>query len=314
MEARLPPRLTTSLSVSSSISISFSFSTILLLLTAFVLSPALAQDVHLLPTAASSAFPACALSCTTLQQAQDGCVPPAAPVSNQATYVNCFCQSALLTTLHTTPDSVCDTSCTSESDRQLLMTWYNNYCSSGGQDTGTPTTTTTAASAATTTASTADTPGPPSWMSTHWRWVLMVIVLFVGFTTIGLVGTWYKRRYDEKHQGLYHGEDNNRLGQASGKNRSTGFLFGSNQHSNSSPGASGSAIGNNPEMWGPHQATVHTRVAPVDDPGFVASSSRTDISSAHTLVGPGPGPGSTSRNGGVNPGSGSRLHKEPVSE
>lgn len=159
MEARPPPRLTTSMSVSFS---SISFPTILLLLSTWALSPALAQDVRLLPTAASSTFPACALSCATLQQAQSGCVPPAAPVSNQATYVSCFCQSALLTSLHTTPDSVCDSSCTSESDRQLLMTWYNNYCSSGGNPGSGTQTTTTAAAAATSTTVNAY-PAPPSW-------------------------------------------------------------------------------------------------------------------------------------------------------
>lgn len=160
MEARPPPRPTTSVSVSFS---SISFPTVLLLLSTWALSPALAQDVHLLPTAASSTFPACALSCTTLQQAQSGCVPPAAPVSNQATYVSCFCQSALLTSLHTTPDSVCDSFCTSESDRQLLMTWYNNYCSSGGNAGAGTQTTTTAAAAATTSTTVNANPAPPSW-------------------------------------------------------------------------------------------------------------------------------------------------------
>jgi hypothetical protein len=165
MEARLPSRLRASWSLSLS---SLSFTTILVLLT-FVLLPAVAQNVQLLPTAASSTFPACALQCTTLQQAQTGCVPPAAPVTDQAIYVSCFCQSALLTTLHTSADSVCNTQCTSTSDRQLLTTWYQNYCSSGGKDGGEPTTTTTAAAAPATAKSTTSTatanlyPAPPSW-------------------------------------------------------------------------------------------------------------------------------------------------------
>lgn len=144
----------------------------------------------------------------------------------------------------------------------------------------------------------------------------MIIVLFVGFTTLAIVGMWLKRRYDDKHQGLYHGEDSG-LRQP-GKGSSTGFLFGSNHNNNSnSPGASGSAI-SRPEMWGPHQATAHMReidIAPVDAPSFVASSSRTEVSSANTLVGPGPAPGSprttTARNSGVASTSGTKSQESP---
>jgi hypothetical protein len=92
----------------------------------------LASAQVLVPQAASNSFPACALSCTTLLSAQGGCVPPAAPVTDQAIYVSCFCQSALLTTLHTSPDGTCDPYCTVESDRQELMAWYNNFCATGG--------------------------------------------------------------------------------------------------------------------------------------------------------------------------------------
>lgn len=92
----------------------------------------LASAQVLVPQAASNSFPACALSCPTLLSAQGGCVPPAAPVTDQAIYVSCFCQSSLLITLHTSPDGTCDSVCTVESDRQELMAWYNNFCASGG--------------------------------------------------------------------------------------------------------------------------------------------------------------------------------------
>lgn len=86
----------------------------------------------LVPQAASNDFPACALSCTPLLEAQGGCVPPAAPVTDQAVYVSCFCQSALIAPLHSSPDGTCDQWCTVESDRQELMAWYNNFCAAGG--------------------------------------------------------------------------------------------------------------------------------------------------------------------------------------
>lgn len=91
---------------------------------------------NILPSAASSTFPECGLSCTVLTQAQASCES-----AGQSTWVSCFCQSTLLTSLKTS-GSLC-TSCTSTSDQALLSTWYNNYCSSGGQGTGSSDTTTT---------------------------------------------------------------------------------------------------------------------------------------------------------------------------
>lgn len=93
----------------------------------------------LVPQAASNNFPACALSCSSLLDAQSGCIPPAAPVTDQAIYVSCFCQSTLLTTLHSSPDGTCDQWCPVESDRQELMAWYNNFCVAGGAVSGSTT-------------------------------------------------------------------------------------------------------------------------------------------------------------------------------
>lgn len=98
-----------------------------LLFTLF--STAWAADKNLIPTSPSSSFPACGLSCSTLTSAQDSCT--ASP--DQASWFSCFCQSALLTSLKST-GSVC-ANC-GASDQALLSTWYNNYCNSGGTDTG----------------------------------------------------------------------------------------------------------------------------------------------------------------------------------
>ncbi|KAF3387711.1 hypothetical protein F1880_001372 [Penicillium rolfsii] len=163
----------------------------------------------ILPSAASASFPQCGLSCTVLTQAQSSCEAAA-----ESTWVSCFCQSALLTTLKTS-GSLCS-SCTSSSDQSLLSTWYNNYCNSNGQDTGSTSTTTdtttaaTSASTATATAgkSTSNTSAVDqnkSWWSTHYQWVIMLIVLAIGFSAIAAGGLWLKRRYDAKRPGLYHG-------------------------------------------------------------------------------------------------------------
>ncbi|KAL3435565.1 hypothetical protein BDV09DRAFT_167305 [Aspergillus tetrazonus] len=218
----------------SAISGSWPFAPSLSLSTFFYLSLALttsilAQDVQLRPTAASSSFPACGLTCSVLAQADDSCTPPTAQVTNQETYVSCFCQSDLLKNFRTTADGTCDDTCTSTEDRQLLQQWYVDFCNSGGgtesnsgstedstsnsnsennsgsgnnSNNGTSNANSAADSSGSSAAS--GKAGPKSWWDGHYQWVIMVIVLAVGFTVIAIVGVWLKRRHDKKHPNLYH--------------------------------------------------------------------------------------------------------------
>lgn len=112
--------------------------------------PVSAQDTFsFLPSAASSTFPACGLSCQLLLEAQSACVPPQAGVSNTDTYISCFCQSSLISGLPYTA-SMCPT-CTTASDQQLLINWYKNYCAGGFRATLTASATTTTSSVTSTT-------------------------------------------------------------------------------------------------------------------------------------------------------------------
>src|SRR4030081_1619708 len=90
--------------------------TTLLFTTVVFIATAAAQTI--LPSTASTSFPACALSCSLLIQAQNSCIPPTAPVTDQYFYDLCFCQTPLLSQLHASPDGTCDAYCTVESDRQ----------------------------------------------------------------------------------------------------------------------------------------------------------------------------------------------------
>lgn len=126
--------------------------------------PVSAQDTFsFLPSAASSTFPACGLSCQLLLEAQSGCVPPQAEVTTSDTYVSCFCQSALISGLPYTA-SMCPT-CTTASDQQLLINWYKNYCAGGFRSTLTTSATATTSTVSSTTtgintASATDTSSP----------------------------------------------------------------------------------------------------------------------------------------------------------
>ncbi|KAL5359254.1 hypothetical protein BJX96DRAFT_174198 [Aspergillus floccosus] len=183
----------------------------------------------LVPTAASDTFPQCALSCSALNSAQSLCIPPTAPATGRSTYVTCFCQSNLLVQLKTSPDGTCNDVCTDASDRTTLQKWFSDFCASGGNLQSTDNTdnsnnnananantNTNAASTATAKAHN-NSPAPPSWWSGHYQWVVMVIVLIIGFALLTVLGVWLKRRHDAKYPGLYHG--------ASGSANNSGVLF-----------------------------------------------------------------------------------------
>jgi len=161
------------------------FTTLLALLTSSLAS---AQIL------AQEGLPACAQSCTLLNQAAQACSGTAS--ANQATWA-CFCQSGYLTSLYSSPSGICDAFCTDPSQNQQVMTWYTGNCGtdngasehaddgSGGQNTATaaPTTSTaTPGAPATTTRGTATSASSSagaqtgnrqqedegSWWDNHW--------------------------------------------------------------------------------------------------------------------------------------------------
>jgi hypothetical protein len=81
-------------------------------------------------TNGNSQFPACAQSCQLVNQAAQACGGTAN--SDQGTW-GCFCQSAYLKPLYTSPAGICDATCPNAADSQQLMTWYKSNC---GTDNG----------------------------------------------------------------------------------------------------------------------------------------------------------------------------------
>ena len=71
-------------------------------------------------------LPSCAQQCQPLTNAQNACQP------SSPQPVTCFCQSAYLTSLKTTANGLCDSACTSQSDRNQLFSWYAGFCANGG--------------------------------------------------------------------------------------------------------------------------------------------------------------------------------------
>ncbi|KAL1637688.1 hypothetical protein SLS58_009219 [Diplodia intermedia] len=176
-----------------------------------------------------SQLPACASTCTNFVNAQTGCVPPAAAVTTQQTYVSCFCQSALLTNLRAGSGADCASVCPNAADQTSIQQWYAAFCASGGQAvTSSATSSTTSATGATSSAADStstsnsnavindyDGDGDPSnnyegsWISAHWKWVIMLAVIFLAMIAFSILGVWLKRRHrarrDAQRSNLGHG-------------------------------------------------------------------------------------------------------------
>ena len=255
----------------------------------------LALAASILPSSATDGFPSCALSCTTLQNAATSC--EASPSGQQSIIDSCFCQSSLLTSLKTDASTVCGSVCSSSSDLDSLQTWYNNFCSSTGTaatttaaattlSTSSTSTSAAAAAASTTSSSSSDTSlddsSKPrgSWyvlhffhqykgliydnrISTHWRWILMVAVLIVGFTALGLIAVWLKRRHRRKVAAargptplpFTTPSSQLSLGTSGAGTTRTGTM----QSSRTRSGTMQSHRGDMREVWGPHQIMAATQ-------------------------------------------------------
>jgi len=191
----------------------------MLLTTIFALLSSSLASAQLL---AAQGLPACAQTCTLLNNAAQACSGTAS--ANQATW-SCFCQSGYLTGLYSSPSGICDAFCTDPAQNQQVMTWYTGNCGtdngasehaddgSGGQTTtaaAAPTTTSAATPATTTRAATSASSSAGaqtanrtqaeegSWWDNHWKWIVMVIVLAIALSIIAILATWFKKRHDRK--------------------------------------------------------------------------------------------------------------------
>ena len=107
----------------------------------FLLFPAVAVLAFCLnlssaQTLISPTLPACAQQCAILLQAQQGCVPPTAPVTDQATYISCFCQSGFLAPLVSGGVPAASSICPQcpQADSQTFFNWFQGLCPAPGSN------------------------------------------------------------------------------------------------------------------------------------------------------------------------------------
>ncbi|KAH7077406.1 hypothetical protein FB567DRAFT_149260 [Paraphoma chrysanthemicola] len=154
-------------------------------------------------------LPACAASCKIIGTAESICVPPAAPVSNKETYIDCFCQSAYLKTLHADGE-ICHVICAHEDD-VMISRYYNEFCgvpvpASSSSTTTLPALTPIASSEAIEPSEAA--PAPPkeseakprdhgAWLQDNWKYLVVAGVLIV-FALVILFGLAFLHRNQKK--------------------------------------------------------------------------------------------------------------------
>ncbi|RDW68535.1 hypothetical protein BP5796_09192 [Coleophoma crateriformis] len=144
----------------------------------------------------TSALPACAAQCGPLYDAQGACSPPV-----MATSDTCFCAYATLQPFLTTTAGVCDNACTTDANGlSEIRTWFLNFC---GDSTSTSTTSGSGSSATATSSSSSSGSSSGSnngWFATHWKWVVMLIVLFLAFVFGWIGAVWLHRRIIAKRE------------------------------------------------------------------------------------------------------------------
>ncbi|KAG4437888.1 hypothetical protein IFR05_006607 [Cadophora sp. M221] len=145
-------------------------------------------------------LPVCASKCGPLFDVQGKCSPPATSAIDE----NCFCTDSRLTVFDndgtTGVSLVCGAqSCTVPADMEAVKKWYDGFCAKG------KVVTTTASNGAVATQTGASKPkstgaSNPTWISTHYKWVIMIVVIF-----FAIVGGWIgacllRRRYLRKKE------------------------------------------------------------------------------------------------------------------
>ncbi|KAM3526037.1 hypothetical protein MY4038_007026 [Beauveria bassiana] len=141
-------------------------------------------------------LPACAVSCKALYDANANCVPPVIPSGPVSNYEACFCINQNVVALSTATDAVCNDVCSGEQGGQSsVASWFGSLCHVTATG-GTTKTTTSATGGATGTSNTSSSNKKSGdWISNHWQWVIMLVVLIVVIAGVWIGACIWRRRY-----------------------------------------------------------------------------------------------------------------------
>jgi hypothetical protein len=166
------------------------------------------------PFADTAKLPACAVNCGALYDANGACVPPAAPVGEALAYTACFCSQGVVAPFSTAATGVCDSVC-QPNDLSSVQAWFQGLCgvqnnnnnnNNGGNNDGNGRD--SGSGNSNNGDSTGNTGGSTGhhkikeptgdWLSNHWQWVIMLVILVVGIAGIWIGACIWRRRYLKK--------------------------------------------------------------------------------------------------------------------
>ncbi|GAB0138029.1 hypothetical protein EsDP_00006276 [Epichloe bromicola] len=150
-----------------------------------------------------SKLPACAVGCQPLWDANGGCVPPAIPAADPKVYGECFCANSKVAAFSTAVSGVCDNACPGDPKGvSSIAGWFSNFCNVKAGDTPKTAVSTSAGPTRTpgssNSGSISDDGGGGDWLSDHWQWVIMLVILVVGIAGIWIGACIWRRRYLRK--------------------------------------------------------------------------------------------------------------------
>ncbi|KAI9158174.1 hypothetical protein HJFPF1_06165 [Paramyrothecium foliicola] len=174
------------------------------------------------PFADTGKLPPCAISCGVLHDVNGACVPPGGPAGEPSAYTACFCGDARVSPFSTAAAGVCDGVCQPDAATSI-MNWFQDICSvennnnnggnNGGNNNGGDNGGNNGGNGDSGSGNdnSGDTGSGSSgsgnrvgqqnngdWLSNHWQWVVMLVVLVVAIAGIWVGACIWRRRYLRK--------------------------------------------------------------------------------------------------------------------
>lgn len=141
----------------------------------------------------TATLPACVKSCGYLFDVNGACVPPAKTAAAASVYDACFCADSRLVPFSQGTAGVCDNACTANpGDLNTIRNWYTSFCANVKQPAGGADPTSTAGSGSNKGKSNS---GGGTWLSTHYQWVIFLVVVVVAIAGIWIGACIWRRKY-----------------------------------------------------------------------------------------------------------------------
>jgi hypothetical protein len=165
------------------------------------------------PFANTKELPACATFCGPLYDANGACVPPVVPVGQASAYTACFCAHSTVAPFSSASAGICDEACQPDG-LASIQNWFQGICgvekkpddnggNNGGSDGSNGGSGGSGQQGATGANGGVNKPVPidnggGDWISNHWQWVIMLVVLVVGIAGIWVGACIWRRRHLKK--------------------------------------------------------------------------------------------------------------------